>query len=72
MHSCIIFFDLQTLDNRNLNVAEDDDLGKDTDADDEDLISGLQCKVIVQFEQHKAFHNALKVLCSRSLQKVKP
>ncbi|KNA17341.1 hypothetical protein SOVF_080480 [Spinacia oleracea] len=54
---------------RNLNVAEDDDLGKDTDADDEDLISGLQCKVIVQFEQHKAFHNALKVLCSRSLQK---
>ncbi|XP_057530951.1 uncharacterized protein LOC130809267 [Amaranthus tricolor] len=54
---------------RNLNVAKDDDLGKDTNADDEDLISGLQCKVVVQFEQYKEFYNAMKVLCGRSLQK---
>ncbi|XP_021729642.1 uncharacterized protein LOC110696611 isoform X2 [Chenopodium quinoa] len=43
--------------------------GTDTDADDEDLISGLQCKVVVQFDQYKEFYNALKVLCSRSLKK---
>ncbi|XP_021729641.1 uncharacterized protein LOC110696611 isoform X1 [Chenopodium quinoa] len=54
---------------RNLNVAEDNDPGTDTDADDEDLISGLQCKVVVQFDQYKEFYNALKVLCSRSLKK---
>ncbi|KAL2895001.1 A-kinase anchor protein 17B [Bienertia sinuspersici] len=52
---------------RNLNVAEDDDLGKD--ADDEDMISGLQCRIFIQFEQYKDFSSALKVLCSRSLQK---
>uniref|UniRef100_A0A803M2N2 Uncharacterized protein n=1 Tax=Chenopodium quinoa TaxID=63459 RepID=A0A803M2N2_CHEQI len=61
-------FTTEELD-RNLNVAEDNDPGTDTDADDEDLISGLQCKVVVQFDQYKEFYNALKVLCSRSLKK---
>ncbi|KMT19108.1 hypothetical protein BVRB_1g015060 [Beta vulgaris subsp. vulgaris] len=54
---------------RNLNVAEDDDPGKDTDTDDGDLVSGLRCKIVVQFEEHREFYNALKVLCGRSLQK---
>lgn len=54
---------------RNLNVAEDDDLGKDTDEDDGDIVSGLHCKVVVQFEKYRDFHDALKVLSSRSLQK---
>ncbi|XP_015576302.1 A-kinase anchor protein 17A isoform X1 [Ricinus communis] len=52
---------------RNLNVTEDDDHGKD--ADEDDIISGLYCKIVVQFEKHGDFYNALKVLCGRSLQK---
>ncbi|XP_057974845.1 uncharacterized protein LOC131162414 [Malania oleifera] len=54
---------------RNLNVAEDDALGKNDDEDDGDIVSGLQCKVVVQFEKYRDFYNALKVLCGRSLQK---
>ncbi|XAR61968.1 hypothetical protein NMG60_11016531 [Bertholletia excelsa] len=54
---------------RNLNVSEDDDQGSNADEDSGDIISGLQCKIVVQFERYKDFHNALKVLCSRSLQK---
>ncbi|XP_019431872.1 PREDICTED: uncharacterized protein LOC109338976 [Lupinus angustifolius] len=54
---------------RNLNVAEDDDLGKEANEGSEDLISGLYCKIVVQFEKHRDFHDALRVLCSRSLQK---
>lgn len=54
---------------RNLNVAEDDDLGKDEDEDSGDIVSGLQCKIVVQFENYKDFHTALKVLSGRSLQK---
>ncbi|XVE95034.1 hypothetical protein REPUB_Repub02eG0061300 [Reevesia pubescens] len=54
---------------RNLNVAEDDDFGKGTDEDDLDIISGLNCKIVVQFEKYRDFYNALKVLCGRSLQK---
>ncbi|KAK7310779.1 hypothetical protein RJT34_08496 [Clitoria ternatea] len=54
---------------RNLNVAEDDDLGKDANEDKEDLVSGLYCKIVVQFERYRDFHDALKVLCGRSLQK---
>lgn len=54
---------------RNLNVAEDDDLGKDTDEDGGEIVSGLHCKVVVQFEKYSEFYNALKILCSRSLQK---
>ncbi|XWS25508.1 hypothetical protein CRYUN_Cryun27aG0074200 [Craigia yunnanensis] len=54
---------------RNLNVAEDDDFGKETDEDDLDMVSGLHCKIVVQFEKYRDFYNALKVLCGRSLQK---
>ncbi|KAK7291056.1 hypothetical protein RIF29_05919 [Crotalaria pallida] len=54
---------------RNLNVAEDDDLGKDANEDSGDLVSGLYCKIVVQFEKHRDFQYALRVLCSRSLQK---
>lgn len=58
--------------NRNLNVAEDDDLAKGMDEDELDIgiVSGLHCKIIVQFEKYRDFYNALKVLCGRSLQKV--
>lgn len=58
--------------NRNLDVAEDDGVGKvaDENEDDEDIIPGLQCKIVVRFEDHKEFSKALKVLCGRSLQKV--
>ncbi|XP_061358021.1 uncharacterized protein LOC133302280 [Gastrolobium bilobum] len=54
---------------RNLYVAEDDDLGKDASENGGDLVSGLYCKIVVQFEKYKDFHDALSVLCSRSLQK---
>ena len=33
---------------RNLNVAEDDDLGKDANESSGDLVSGLYCKIVVQ------------------------
>jgi len=56
--------------NRNLNVTEDDDQDKDADENGGDIISGLHCKIVVQFEKHRDFYNALKVLCGRSLQKV--
>lgn len=48
----------------------DDDFGKDGNEDGEDIISGLHCKITVQFEKHRDFYNALKVLSGRSLQKV--
>ncbi|KAI9399586.1 hypothetical protein POPTR_002G118300v4 [Populus trichocarpa] len=54
---------------RNLNVTEDDDQDKDADENGGDIISGLHCKIVVQFEKHRDFYNALKVLCGRSLQK---
>nr|GEU59639.1 hypothetical protein [Tanacetum cinerariifolium] len=54
---------------RNLDVAEDDGMGKDADEDDEDIVRGLQCKIVVRFEDHSEFCKALKVLCGRSLQK---
>lgn len=54
---------------RNFKVAEDNDLGKDDDEDGMELVSGLNCKIVVQFEKHMDFYNALKVLCGRSLQK---
>ncbi|XP_022768644.1 A-kinase anchor protein 17A [Durio zibethinus] len=54
---------------RNLNVAEDDDFGKETDEDDLNIVSGLHCKIVVQFEKYRDFYNALKVLCGRSLRK---
>lgn len=52
---------------RNLHVAEDNDVGDDVD--EEDIVSGLHCKIVVRFEKHKDFYDALKVLCGRSLQK---
>ncbi|KAJ4839014.1 hypothetical protein Tsubulata_031130 [Turnera subulata] len=54
---------------RNLNVSEDDDRGKDSGEDGGDIIPGLHCKIVVQFEKHRDFHNALRVLSGRSLQK---
>ncbi|KAG7657872.1 hypothetical protein ISN44_As01g048930 [Arabidopsis suecica] len=54
---------------RNLNVAEDDDLGKDADEDSGDLISGLHCKIVVQFEKYNDFVNAMKAFCGRSMEK---
>ncbi|XP_076957786.1 uncharacterized protein LOC143633350 [Bidens hawaiensis] len=54
---------------RNLDVAEDDGIGNDADEDDEDIVRGLLCKIVVRFEDHKEFSKALKVLCGRSLQK---
>ncbi|EOA35450.1 hypothetical protein CARUB_v10020653mg [Capsella rubella] len=54
---------------RNLNVAEDDDLGKDADEDSGDLVSGLHCKIVVQFEKYNDFVNAMKAFCGRSMEK---
>lgn len=54
---------------RNLNVAEDDDLGKDTEEGSGDLVSGLHCKIVVQFEKCRDFLNTIKVFCGRSMEK---
>lgn len=54
---------------RNLNVAEDNDLGKEAE-EIVNIVSGLSCKIVVQFEKFKDFYTALKVLSGRSLQKV--
>uniref|UniRef100_A0A7N0UVP9 A-kinase anchor protein 17A n=1 Tax=Kalanchoe fedtschenkoi TaxID=63787 RepID=A0A7N0UVP9_KALFE len=54
---------------RNLNIAEDDDLGKDGGGENEDVVKGLNCKIVVRFESYKDFCNALKALSGRSLQK---
>ncbi|KAG2698967.1 hypothetical protein I3843_07G171700 [Carya illinoinensis] len=61
-----IFSRLGTI--RNLNVAEDNDLGKEAE-EIVNIVSGLSCKIVVQFEKFKDFYNALKVLSGRSLQK---
>lgn len=57
---------------RNLDVGEDNEIGEGEDEDEgeRDLVTGLHCKIVVQFEDHKDFYNALKVLCGRSLNKV--
>ncbi|XP_051150778.1 uncharacterized protein LOC127265140 [Andrographis paniculata] len=54
---------------RCLDVGEDNDAGEGEDEDNENLVSGLHCKIVAQFEDHKDFCNALKVLCGRSLNK---
>lgn len=64
--SCFYFCSVH----RNLDVAEDNDIGKDADEDGEEIISGLQCKIVVRFEKYRDFYDALKILCGRSLQKV--
>ncbi|XP_074589314.1 uncharacterized protein LOC141845164 isoform X1 [Curcuma longa] len=53
---------------RNLNVAGDNNLGNKMEETNE-IISGLNCKVWVQFENYDDFYNAMKVLCGRSMQK---
>lgn len=53
---------------RNLNVAGDNNLDNKTEETNE-IISGLNCKVWVQFENYDDFCNAMKVLCGRSMQK---
>lgn len=55
---------------RNISVADDDDFGRESDEDTDGLVSGLHCKIVVQFEKHEDFHNAMKALCGRSLEKV--
>ncbi|XP_030528576.1 uncharacterized protein LOC115739562 [Rhodamnia argentea] len=54
---------------RNISVADDDDFGRESDEDPDGLVSGLHCKIVVQFEKHEDFHNAMKALCGRSLEK---
>ncbi|XP_026390560.1 uncharacterized protein LOC113286054 [Papaver somniferum] len=54
---------------RNLNAAVDVDLVKNGEEGEESIASGLQCKIVVQYEKYDDFCNALKVLCGRSMQK---
>ncbi|XP_024313467.1 uncharacterized protein LOC100833551 isoform X2 [Brachypodium distachyon] len=54
---------------RTLNISDDDELGARKDDASKGLISGLNCKVWVQFESYDDFHNAMKALCGRSLEK---
>jgi hypothetical protein len=55
---------------RTLNISNDDEFGASKDETNKGLISGLNCKVWVQFESYDDFHNAMKALCGRSLEKV--
>lgn len=55
---------------RNLDVAEDTDIGKDGEEDGAEIVPGLQCKIVVRFEKHRDFYTALKILSGRSLEKV--
>lgn len=54
---------------RNINVASEDGLVKTNEEGKGDFISGLHCKVWVQFENYDDFVYALSALCGRSLQK---
>ncbi|XP_027939068.1 A-kinase anchor protein 17B [Vigna unguiculata] len=54
---------------RNLNVAEDNEFGKDENEGSGDLVSGLYCKIVVQFDKYKDCNDAMRVLCGRSMQK---
>lgn len=54
---------------RTLEVAEDNDRAEDAVEDGGDLVSGLNCKIVVRFKGHTEFYNALKILCGRSLVK---
>ncbi|KAL5706757.1 hypothetical protein ACHQM5_024882 [Ranunculus cassubicifolius] len=51
---------------RNLSVGSDDEVDG---VQEEAILSGLQCKIIVQFQNHDIFCSALKSLCGRSMQK---
>ncbi|KAK4797370.1 hypothetical protein SAY86_029696 [Trapa natans] len=52
----------------NISVAEDNDFCQYGE-EEARLVSGLNCKIVAQFEKFKDFHNALKVLCGCSMQK---
>ncbi|CAA0840715.1 ZCW7 [Striga hermonthica] len=54
---------------RNLEVGEDNVRGEDENEDSGDLVSGLHCKILVQYESYEDFSNALKILSGRSLNK---
>jgi len=54
---------------RTLNISNDDEFGASKDGTNKGLISGLNCKVWVQFESYDDFHNAMNALCGRSLEK---
>lgn len=54
---------------RNLHICNDDELEAKEDGASKELISGLNCKVWVQFESYDDFYNAMKALCGRSLEK---
>ncbi|KAK7376970.1 hypothetical protein VNO80_02390 [Phaseolus coccineus] len=54
---------------RNLNVGEDNEFGKDENENSGDLVSGLYCKIVVQFDKYRDCHDAMRVLCGRSMQK---
>ncbi|KAL4181803.1 hypothetical protein AMTRI_Chr12g239270 [Amborella trichopoda] len=54
---------------RNLNIVGNDDLGKIMEQGSGQLVSGLQCKIWVQFENSGDFCNAMKILCGHSMQK---
>uniref|UniRef100_A0A0A9GDL6 ZCW7 n=1 Tax=Arundo donax TaxID=35708 RepID=A0A0A9GDL6_ARUDO len=54
---------------RNLNISNDDGLESKDDGTSKELMSGLNCKVLVQFESYDDFYNAMKALCGRSLEK---
>ncbi|KAG8390966.1 hypothetical protein BUALT_Bualt01G0138400 [Buddleja alternifolia] len=54
---------------RNLDVGEDNDISENKDEDGDNLVSGLNCKIVVRFDGYRDFFNALKVLCGRSLSK---
>ncbi|CAL1395840.1 unnamed protein product [Linum trigynum] len=54
---------------RNLSVVEDNQDKVDDGIGGGDIISGLHCKIVVQFEKYTDFCNSLRVLCGRSLQK---
>ncbi|XP_040381630.1 A-kinase anchor protein 17A [Oryza brachyantha] len=54
---------------RNLNISSDDEWGAKQDGSNKVIISGLNCKVWVQFENYDDFNSAVKALCGRSLEK---
>lgn len=56
---------------RNLNISSDDEWGAKQDGTNKEIISGLNCKVWVQFENYDDFNSAMQALCGRSLEKVR-
>ncbi|KAH0884003.1 hypothetical protein HID58_060099, partial [Brassica napus] len=44
-------------------------VAEDADEYSGDLVSGLYCKIVVQFEKYNDFVNAMKAFCGRSMKK---